>query len=67
MSQWKTSDLPFELSPGPFTQAFVGQKGDHSVTFFPGWLVLDANGVAIASVARAVDATLIAEILSNRK
>ncbi len=62
---WKTSDLPLELSTGPFTAAFVGEKQDHPVVFFPGWIILDANGVAVASVARGIDATYLAELLNR--
>jgi len=63
---WRTGDLPLQLSSGPFSVSFVGQKGDHAVTFYPGWVVLDCNGVAVASVARGVDATFIAEILNAK-
>lgn len=65
--KWRTSDLPIEFSPGPFTAAFNGGKGAAPITFFPGWMILDKNGIAVVCVSRGVDATKIAELLNERK
>ncbi len=63
---WRTSDLPLELSRGPVRPQFIGQKGDHAVVFFPGWLILNPEGVALASVARGIDATFLSELMNAR-
>lgn len=62
---WRTTDLPLELSAPPFSIIFVG-AADYPIRFHPGWVILDRNGIAIASVARGIDATHLAELLNKQ-
>lgn len=61
---WKTTDLPFMLSPSPFTPVF---NNTDPMLFFPTWVILDAQGNAMMQVARAVDATWITELMSKER
>lgn len=65
-NDWRTTDLPIEISPGPFVTVFMGEAGDRPLTFYPGWVIVDRDGNAVAVVARGVDATLLVELLNNR-
>ena len=58
-------ELPLELTPGPFRAVFNGGAGTTPVVFHPGWIILDSRGVAVATVARGVDATYLAELLNG--
>jgi hypothetical protein len=61
MLMWKPHYLPLECSPQPFSVALYQTP----VLLNPCWVVLDRDGIAVALVARASDATRIAKLLNR--
>ena len=59
---WKSEDLPLEFSPRPFSIGLVQRP----IVLNPCWVVYDKNGIAVAIVQRASDATRIAELLNGK-
>jgi hypothetical protein len=60
MIRW--TSLPLECSPKPF-RVELFQK---AILLNPCWIVLDKNGIAVAMVTRASDATRIAKLLNRQ-
>lgn len=60
---WKLSDLPFEFAPRPIMPIFNNVQ---PLMFFPGWVLVDKNGVAVAQVRTGIDASFIAELMNAK-
>ena len=58
---WKSNDLPLECSPKPFSIGLVQRP----IVLNPCWVVYDRDGIAVAMVTRATDATRITELLNE--
>lgn len=58
--------IPLELTPGPFQAVFNGGHGSAPIQFHPCWVILDSRGVAVATVARGIDAIYLAELLNGK-
>lgn len=59
--------LPLELAPGPFRSEFYGSRGDAKLSFWPGWAIIDRDGVLVATVARSIDAEYMIGLLNRAK